>query len=147
MDDLNIYQEDEQFSQEYFDKILAVTLSHELIHYFQDCEGMEEKLPKREQKKLDLYGNAFKTKRNKFLYATNWVEMDAELGSWCIFNKFKLPTLEELIEHYKMFYADDKISEIIGKYVYDYFFYGKKNLKLREGVFARDKESIALISA
>lgn len=108
---------------------------------------MEEKLPKREQKKLDLYGNAFKTKRNKFLYATNWVEMDAELGSWCIFNKFKLPTLEELIEHYKMFYADDKISEIIGKYVYDYFFYEKKNLKLREGVFARDKESIALISS
>ena len=116
LDNLNIYEEEDgEFSLDYFNKVLSITLSHELIHYFQECEHMEETLPEREQRKLNLSGNAFKSKRNKFLYATNWNEMDAELGSWCIFNDFRLPTLSELLEHYEMFYPGGKISEIIRK--------------------------------
>lgn len=148
LDDLNIYKEEGgEFSLDYFNKILSITLSHELIHYFQDCENMEDRLSEREKRKLVLCGNAFKSKRNKFLYATNWIEMDAELGSWCIYNNFRLPTLDEVIEHYKMFYPDEKISEIAGNYVYDYFFRGKKNLDFRDKIFDRDREAMKVITA
>lgn len=122
-------------SEDYFYQTVFGTLIHELIHFFQDSLGLEDKLPARERKKLMLNGNSFNRAKNSFLYATNWVEMDAELGSYFIQHNFKVPTLKQLIQYFQDWYHDDNLAECIGTYTYDYFFGSKKLLKLRSKLF------------
>lgn len=122
-------------SHEYFYQTLFGTLVHELIHFFQDCLGLEDKLPVKEKKKLVLNGNSFSKAKNNFLYATNWVEMDAELGSYFAQHSFQVPTLKQLIDYFNEWYYDRNLASVIGSYIYDYFILGKKNLAMREAIF------------
>lgn len=115
--------------------LIKSTLVHEIIHFFQDTFGLEEQLAFREKKKLDLFGNGFKSVRKSFLYATNWVEMDAELGTYFALHKFQVPTVQELVNYFYEWYQDVDLALAIGSYIYDYFIGGRKKLGLREKVF------------
>lgn len=121
--------------EDYFYQTVCGTLIHELIHFFQDSLGLEDKLPARERKKLILNGNSFNQAKNSFLYATNWVEMDAELGSYFIQHNFKVPTLKQLIQYFNDWYTDTELANAIGYYVYDYFLGSKTKVKLRSDLF------------
>ena len=119
----------------YFYKTVFGTLIHELIHFFQENLGLENDLSSKEKKKLVLVGNCFKQDKQSFLYATNWNEMDAELGSYFIQHNFQVPTLKQLIQYFNDWYYDEILAKCIGTYVYDYFFGDKKKLKLRSDLF------------
>ena len=124
-----------KITESYFYQIVFGTLVHELIHFFQESLGLEEQLASNERKKLVLNGNSFKRDRNNFLYATNWVEMDAELGSYFAQHNFQVPTCKQLISYFRDWYHDDKLASAIGTYIFDYFIGGKKNLEMREEIF------------
>ena len=126
-------------SRKLFEEVVFGTLSHELIHHFQDLLELEKQLPIEEQKKLVLYGNSFNSKRNDFLYATNWAEMDAEMGSLFIKNNFKIPSDKDVVKHYYDWYGDQALAMMIGTYVYNYMILGEKDLEYRESVFRRRK--------
>ena len=133
--DDSVTNEEGVIEEKYFYRIIFSTLVHEIIHYFQDSLGLEEQLAPRERKKLLLYGNAFKRSKDNFLYATNWVEMDAELGTYFALHQFKVPSLKQIIQHYHDWYNDDLLATAIGTYIYNYFIEGRKNLSLRERLF------------
>lgn len=124
-----------KFSEKLLHKIIFSTLVHETIHYFQDILGLEEQLAQRERRKLVLRGSGFKQAKQNFLYATNWIEMDAELGTYFAEHKFKVPTLKQIIDHYNDWYDNTLLTKAIGTYVYNYFLGGKKDLAIREGIF------------
>ena len=137
LDDHTLENDEKKITEESLFKILRGTLVHELIHFFQDNLDLEQQLTLRERKKLILSGNSFNTNRNSFLYATNWIEMDAELGSYFIQHQFKVPTLKQLIQYFHEWYSDDQLATAIGTYVYDYFLGGRKKLSIREQLFKR----------
>lgn len=127
----------EKKDSESFYRLLYCALAHELIHYFQRILRLEDNLSDDEKRKLYLHGNGFNSSRNIFLYETNWIEMDAELGSYFILHDFKVPTLNELIRYYHEWYSKIELATMIATYVYNYFISGKKNVAYRNSVFDR----------
>lgn len=139
VDDEHIEDENKNKTPENFYKLLYNVVCHELIHYFQRILKLEDNLSEDEKRKLYLQGNGFNSNRNLFLYATNWNEMDAELGSYFIQHDFVEPTLKDLIVYFREWYHGIELSTMIATYVYNYFISGKKNVTYRNEIFDRKK--------
>lgn len=132
MDDVSSQKDDTMLSG--LRKMLYSTASHEFIHHFQHNLKLADMLPVEERKHLNLSRSNFKTNKNSFLYATNWREMDAEIGSF--YATFKhLPERKELVQYYSEWYKSPELGQIVGDYVYDYMIDGNKRLDYRDNVW------------
>lgn len=114
--------------------VLCSTISHELIHHFQNKFGLENSLPIEERRHLNLSSSKFNTNKNSFLYATNWKEMDAEVGSYYCTYKH-IPSRKELVQNFSEWYRDNALGHVIGDYIYDYVVLGNKRLEYRQRVW------------
>lgn len=125
--------------------VIIFVLTHEITHFMQWFYNIGEDMNEKEMQYFSIPGNGSTTSyKNVFLYATNYIEMDADISGLYNLLKYNTITKNTLRLFYSWFSCSrEEVADMVTGYVYEYWWKNNKDLELREMV---EREELILCS-